>query len=77
MPKQTLKTTSSRMIKKIPISENGMGVLCKTKSGKEYRISQNIERRKHILWRKVDDGFEKIATAESPYDLYPMIDWDE
>ena len=77
MPRKVAETVLSKAVKKIPTSENGTGVLCRTKSGKEYRISQNTEKCKHTLWRKVDEGFEKMATAESPYDLYPMIDWDK
>ena len=66
-----------KVVKKIPASDCGTGVLCKTRSGKEYRIYQNPEKHKHTLWRIVDSGFEKIATADSPYDLYPLVDWDK
>lgn len=77
MPRKAAVAEMPKIVKKIPASENGTGVLCKTKSGKEYQISQNTDKGKHTLWRKVDGGFEKVATAGSPYDLYPMIDWDK
>lgn len=69
--------SSTKIVKKLPASEYGSGVLCKTKSGKQYQISQNPENKKHTLWRIVDGGYEKIATGDSPYDLYPLIDWDK
>ena len=77
MPRKAAEEASSKMIKKIPASENGVGVICLNKSGKEYRISQNTEKRRHTLWIRGGGGFEKIATAGSPYDLYPIIDWDK
>lgn len=71
------KETAAKIVKKLPVSEYGSGVLCKTRSGKQYRISQNPEKKKHTLWRIVDGGFEQLAVGDSPYDLYPLIDWDE
>ena len=64
-----------KVVKKIPASDCGTGVLCKTRSGKEYCISQNPEKHKHTLWCIVDGGFEKIATAYIPYDLYHLVVW--
>lgn len=66
---------STRIVKKIPATDCGTGVTCTTKSGKQYRISQNIERRKFTLWAVVDGGYEKIVTSDSPIELYAMIDW--
>ena len=43
----------------------------------EFQISQNTEKKKHTLWKIVAGGFEKIATANSPYDLYELIPWDK
>lgn len=68
---------STRIIKKIPSSDCGMGVLCTTTSGQQYKISQNPEKKKHTLWKVVSGGLEKIKTADSPYELYPLIDWDQ
>lgn len=66
----------TRIIRKIPSSEYGAGVTCKTRSGKLYQISNNPERRKHTLWMIIDGGYEKIATGDSPFDLYQLIDWN-
>lgn len=80
MPKKdsgVTKEKTSKIVKKISASECGTGVLCTTRSGKQYQISQNPEKKKHTLWRIVDGGYEKIATGDSPYDLYPLIDWDK
>lgn len=80
MPKKdsgVTKEKTSKIVKKISASECGTGVLCTTRSGKQYQISQNPEKKKHTLWRILDGGYEKIATGDSPYDLYPLIDWDK
>ena len=66
-----------RLVRKIPSSENGLGVHCTTKCGQEFQISQNNEKKKHTLWKIVPGGFEKIATGDSPYDLYDKIPWDK
>lgn len=72
-----MATKSSKVVKKIPPSECGTGVVCKTQSGKIYKITQNPDKGKHTLWKPLDDGYEKLATADSPYDLYEKIDWEE
>ena len=66
---------STKQLSKLPSSENGTGVTCTTLSGEQYYISQNTEKHKHTLWRIVDGNYQKIATADSPYDLYKKIDW--
>ena len=40
-----VKEKASKVVKKLPASECGSGVLCKTKSGKQYQISQNPEKK--------------------------------
>lgn len=72
-----IKEKATKVVKKLPTSECGTGVLCKTKSSKQYQISQNPEKKKHTLWKIVDGGFERVATGDSPYDLYPLIDWEQ
>lgn len=67
----------AKITKKLPSSDYGNGVLCRTKSGKEYQISNNPEKHKMTLWEIVDGGYRKISTADSPYDLYPLIPWNE
>ncbi len=76
MARQPSSAKASKIVKSIPASDSAPGVTCVTKSGKEYRISQDAERGKHTLWRIVEGGFEKLETADSPYDLYPLVDWD-
>ena len=71
MPRVSTKQTS-----KLPSSENGTGVTCATLSGEQYYISQNKEKGKHTLWRIVDGNYQKIATANSPFDLYDKINWE-
>ena len=58
----------------IPSSENGSGVLYTALSGQKYNISQNLDKRKHTLWRQVDGGYQRIMSADSPYDLYNKIE---
>lgn len=68
------------VVKKIPATETGRGVLCKTRSGQEYKVTQNPlaqPDKRHTLWKVVSGGFEKICSAGSPYDLYPKIKWEE
>lgn len=69
--------TSEKVVKNIPTSDNGAGVLCVTNSGQKYQISQNVERKKFTLWQVVNKGFIKIKTANSPVDLYDSVPWDD
>lgn len=72
-----VKETVEKTVKKIPASDNGPGVSCTTKGGNHYQISQNVEKMKFTLWKVVEGGFMKIATANSPLDLDEFIPWDE
>lgn len=67
---------SEKIVRNIPTSENGAGVLCTTKSGQKYQISQNVEKSKFTLWKVVEKGFVKMKTASSPVDLYESIPWE-
>lgn len=69
--------TAEKIVKSIPASDNGAGVLCTTKSGQKFQISQNVEKMKFTLWKVVDKGFIKVKTANSPVDLYDFIPWNE
>ena len=64
-------------IKKIPASETGYGVQCHTKTKKEYLISHCLQKKRFTLWKCAPDGFEKLETAASPFDLYPLIPWEK
>ena len=66
---------SSKQLTKLPVSENGVGVTCLTSSGEQYYISNNLDKGKLTLWRIVDNCYQKVATSNSPYDLYDKIDW--
>ena len=56
MPKKdsgVTKEKTSKIVKKISASECGTGVLCTTRSGKQYQISQIQKRRSiryGVLW---------------------------
>lgn len=79
MPRKATTSSDKKptIVKKLPASEYGVGVHCTTKSGKEYQISQCPEKNRHTLWKIVDGGYEKVSTADSPHDLYALIDWDK
>ena len=76
MARQPSTNKSAKFVKNIPTTDSAPGVTCVTKSGKKYRISQDADRGKHTLWRIVEGGYEKLEVADSPYDLYPLVDWD-
>lgn len=76
MGRQPSTNKSARIVKSIPTTDSAPGVTCVTKSGKKYRISQDADKGKHTLWRIVEGGYEKLEVADSPYDLYPLVDWD-
>ena len=61
--------TKTKIVKTIPSSETGRGVLCTTASGDKYTISQNPLKMQFTLWKHIEDGYEKIATANNPLDF--------
>lgn len=69
--------TTEKIVKSIPASDNGAGVLCTTKSGQKFQISQNVEKMKFTLWKVVDKGFIKVKIANSPVDLYDCVPWEQ
>jgi len=58
------------VVKQIPKTENGYGVEYTTLSGNVYFISNNLTKKKFTLWKKVDNGYDKMGTADNPLDLY-------
>lgn len=72
---ETTKTSATKILKKLPSTENGRQVQCATKSGKEYLVTHCLEKHRFALWRKRENGFEQIGTAKSPMDLYDKIPW--
>ncbi len=75
--RKKVEETVEKIVKSIPASDNGAGVLCVTSSGQKYQISQNVERKKFTLWQVVNKGFIKIKTANSPVDLYDLVPWEK
>lgn len=63
----------SKIIKNIPTSDDGPGVVCNGKF--TYIVSHNLKKEKFTLWKKVEDGYERIAIADSPMILYDKIEW--
>lgn len=62
------------IVKALPKSEDGRGVLCCV-NGDTYHISHNTSKIKNAftLWKDVSGGFEKLNTADTPQELYPLI----
>ena len=75
--RKKIEETTEKIVKSIPASDNGAGVLCTTKSGQKFQISQNVEKMKFTLWKVVDKGFIKVKIANSPVDLYDFVPWDK
>lgn len=68
---------SEKLFITLPEAERRLpGVNCLTKTKQQYIVTQNINQR-FTLWRAVENGFVKVETASSPYDLYPLVPWDE
>ena len=67
------RTSSNKIVKDIPSSETGRGVLCQTKYGDNYVISQNPSKMQFTLWKCIADGYEKITTSNNPLNFYKLI----
>lgn len=52
------KSDKSTIVKSIPSSETGARTGCKTKSGKEYLITNNPIKEKFTLWLVVPGGYK-------------------
>lgn len=65
--------TSSKIIKTIPASETGARTTC---LNGEYLITENQLKAQFTLWRRSDDGFEKIKTSDNPLDFDKIIPWN-
>lgn len=66
--------TSSKTIKAIPSSETGSRTSC---LNGEYLITQNPLKEQFTLWKRVDDGFERIKTSDNPLDFDKVIPWNK
>ena len=67
--------TSSKIVKSIPNTENGVGTSCITELGEKYLITQNPLKEQFTLWKIYEDGFERISTSDSPLDFDNIIPW--
>lgn len=65
-----------KLVKNLP-ETRGHGVQCKSISGQIYVITHDTEKEKHTLWKEEPEGYRLLAIAESPYDLYPLVDWEK
>ena len=65
--------TSSKIIKIIPSSEI-QKVDC---LNEKYIITQNNLKEQFTLWKRLEDGFEKIKTSGNPLDFDKVIPWDK
>ena len=63
----------SKVVKKLPLSDSGPGVVCNGKY--VYIISQDLKKQRFTLWKKIDEGYEKIASSDSPMKLYDKVEW--
>lgn len=70
------KSEKSTVVKSIPSSETGTMTGCKTKSGKEYLITNNPIKAKFTLWMVISDGYEKLSVSNNPLDFDKIIDYN-
>lgn len=68
---------ASKIVTRIPASETGPNVTHTTRSGIKYKVTQNKKKGQFALWKKVDGGYEKLASRKSPVDLYSLFDLEE
>lgn len=69
------KSSVSTTVKKLPASENGVHISVEDVNGNKFKISHSLKTNKFTLWEIVDEGLKQIATGNSTYDLYELIDF--
>lgn len=69
--------TTSKIVKTIPTTENGTTVTNTTVSGEKYLITHCVgtDKQRFTLWKILSEGYEKITTAATPFELYDKIPW--
>lgn len=70
--------TSSKIVKTIPASEEEK-VTCFTKqnnSGDKYLITENPLKVQFTLWKRVEEGFERVKISVSPLDFDDVIPYE-
>ena len=69
---KTDKTSKTKILKAIPNGEiEKVGCL-----NNEYIITQNPIKEQLTLWKRLEDGFEKIKTSDNPLDFDDIIPWE-
>ena len=74
MARKSSENKTIKIVKNIPSSETGSQTICTTRTGEKYIISNCPEKHRFTLWRVVEDGYEKMATSETPLVFDKMID---
>ena len=71
----------AKAVKKLPATEIGAAVRCRTKSGQEYLISQNPHptrsQDQFTLWRVSPSNLEWVSSSDAPTALYEQIVWND
>lgn len=63
--------TSSKVVKAIPNSET-QKVEC---LNGEFLITQNSLKEQFTLWKRLEDGFERVSTRDNPLGFDKIIPW--
>ncbi len=64
-----------KILKTLPQSEYGCQTTNKTNSGKVYIVSNCPEKHRFTLWEKLDEGYRRIDTSDSPLYFDSIIPW--
>ena len=69
---KTDKNSKSKILKAIPNTEiEKVGCL-----NDKYIITQNPIKEQLTLWKRLEDGFEKIKTSGNPLEFDEIIPWE-
>jgi hypothetical protein len=71
MARTASKDSKPKILKVIPNSEEGK-VEC---LNGQYLITYNNLKEQSTLWKRLEEGFEKIKTSENPLDFDKIIPW--
>lgn len=58
------------IVREISKENNGTRVTLLPGNGETYLITRNLSMHGFTLWRVLDEGYERLATADSPFPLY-------
>lgn len=80
MARTSFKESKPKVVKSIPSSDTGSRVACYTKEGEtgdKYIISHNPLKMQFTLWKRVEEGYEKVSTSDSPLRLYELVGFEK